>query len=77
MDLERFKGGAIGTTISAIGASLSLTELQAIVSIIATVVGLIITITTTIIWPLMRKRKAEKRKGIGPDGRAGEGDRNA
>ena len=48
-------GGMFGTALSAVGAGLSVTELQAIVSIIATVIGLLITIMTGVVIPVMKK----------------------
>ena len=44
-----------GTAISAVGAGLSVTELQAIVSMIATVIGLLITIMTGVVMPVIKK----------------------
>lgn len=57
-------GGMFGTCLSAVGAGLSVTELQAIVSIIATVIGLLITITTTIIIPVWKKIRDAKKDGV-------------
>ena len=48
-------GGMFGTALSAVGAGLSVTELQAIVSMIATVIGLLITIMTGVVIPVMKK----------------------
>ena len=59
----RLIGGITGTFISAVGAGLSVTEAQAIVSIIATVIGLIITITTSVVMPVLKKLKKAKEDG--------------
>ena len=56
-------GGMAGTAISAVGAGLSVTELQAIVSIIATVIGLLITIITGVVIPVIKKYKKAKEDG--------------
>lgn len=56
-------GGMFGTAISAVGAGLSVTELQAIISIIATVIGLIITIVTSVVIPVIKKWKKAKEDG--------------
>lgn len=56
-------GGTIGTALSAIGAGLSVTEIQAIVSIIATIIGLAITIFSAVIVPLIKKIKEAKADG--------------
>ena len=56
-------GGMFGTALSAVGAGLSVTELQAIVSIIATVIGLLITIMTGVVIPVLKKCKKAKEDG--------------
>lgn len=56
-------GGITGTFISAVGAGLSVTELQAIISIIATVIGLLITIMTSVVIPVIKKCKKAKEDG--------------
>ena len=56
-------GGITGTFISAVGAGLSVTELQAIISIIATVIGLIITVVTSVVIPVFKKWKKAKEDG--------------
>lgn len=52
-----------GTAISAVGAGLSVTELQAIVSMIATIIGLLITIITGVVIPVIKKWKKAKEDG--------------
>lgn len=56
-------GGMFGTAISAVGAGLSVTELQAIVSMIATIIGLLITIITGVVIPVIKKWKKAKEDG--------------
>ena len=56
-------GGMFGTAISAVGAGLSVTDLQAIISIIATVIGLMITIVTGVVIPVIKKYKKAKEDG--------------
>ena len=56
-------GGMFGTALSAVGAGLSVTELQAIVSMIATIIGLLITIMTGVVIPVIKKYKKAKEDG--------------
>lgn len=63
MDYEKMVSGTFGTMVSAVGAGLSVTELQAIVSIVATVIGLLITITSSIIIPAWKKWNKAKEDG--------------
>ena len=63
MDYDKLLGGIIGTILSATGAGLSVTEVQAIISIIATVIGLLITIITAIVIPVTKKIIEAKRDG--------------
>lgn len=63
LDYEAIKGGVAGTVLSAVGAGMSVTDLQAIISIVATVIGLIITIMTGVVIPLIKKYKAAKEDG--------------
>lgn len=60
---SKLLGGITGTFISAVGAGLSVTELQAIISIVATVIGLIITIVTSVVIPVIKKYKKAKEDG--------------
>ena len=55
--------GLVGTAISATGASLSVTDLQAIVSIIVTVAGFVISVLIPLIIKLTNKIKAAKADG--------------
>lgn len=55
--------GWLGCALSAIGAGLSVTDLQAIISIIATVIGLLITITSSLIIPMIKKIKKANEDG--------------
>lgn len=56
-------GGLIGTCISSMGASLSLDDVQTIISIVVTVLGFMITITTTVIIPVCKKIRDAKKDG--------------
>lgn len=61
-------GGISGTIVSSIGVSLSVTDIQAIISIVATIIGLMITITSAVIMPLWNKHKEHVKDGkITPD----------
>ena len=55
--------GLVGTAISATGASLSITDLQAIVSIIITVAGFVISVLIPLLFKLANKIKAAKEDG--------------
>ena len=55
--------GLVGTAISATGASLSVTDLQAIISIIVTISGFIISVLIPLIIKLTNKIKAAKADG--------------
>ena len=60
---DRIMYGAAGTVISAVGAGMSVTELQAIVSIIVTVAGFVISVLIPLIIKLVKKIKAAKADG--------------
>ena len=55
--------GLVGTAISATGASLSVTDLQAIISIIVTIAGFIISVLIPLVIKLINKIKAAKEDG--------------
>ena len=60
---EKVALGIIGTVISAAGASISVTEIQAIVSIVVTVLGFIISVLIPLIIKLVNKIKDAKKDG--------------
>lgn len=53
----------VGTVFSYIGFSLSLTDLQAIISIISTIIGLIITVVSVLIIPVWKQINKAKEDG--------------
>ena len=55
--------GLVGTAISATGASLSVTDLQAIISIIVTIAGFVISVLIPLGIKLINKIKAAKADG--------------
>lgn len=55
--------GLVGTAISATGASLSVTDLQAIISIIVTIAGFVISVLIPLVIKLINKIKAAKADG--------------
>ena len=55
--------GLVGTAISATGASLSVTDLQAIISIIVTIAGFVISVLIPLLVKLAAKIKAAKEDG--------------
>ena len=56
--------GIFGTTVSALGAGLSVTELQAIISIIVTVLGFVISVLIPLIIKIIKKIKNAKADGV-------------
>ena len=60
---DKLMMGVIGTAVSATGAGLSVTELQAIISIIVTISGFIISVLVPLIIKLVKKIKAAKEDG--------------
>lgn len=60
---DKILTGLIGTAVSATGAGLSVTELQAIISIIVTVAGFIISVLVPLCIKLYKKIKAAKEDG--------------
>ena len=55
--------GLLGTAVSATGAGLSVTEIQAIVSIVVTVLGFIISVLVPLFMKLYVKIKKAKEDG--------------
>lgn len=55
--------GIVGTAVGATGAGLSVTELQAIISIIVTIAGFVISVLVPLIIKLVKKIKAAKADG--------------
>ena len=55
--------GIVGTAVGAAGASLSVTELQAIISIVVTIAGFCISVLAPLIIKLVKKIKAAKADG--------------
>ena len=60
---DKIMVGLLGTSVSAVGAGLSVTELQAIISIIVTVAGFIISVLIPLICKLVNKIKDAKADG--------------
>lgn len=56
--------GIVGTAVSATGAGLSVTELQAIISIVVTVLGFVISVLIPLIIKIVKKIKAAKEDGV-------------
>lgn len=68
MDNGKNIGGVVGTALSGIGAGLALDELQQILSIVATCLGVLTLAITNIIIPLIKHYKKAKEDGkITPD----------
>lgn len=60
---DKLMMGIIGTAVSATGAGLSVTELQAIISIIVTIAGFVISVLIPLIIKLVKKIKDAKEDG--------------
>ena len=60
---DKMMMGIVGTVVSAAGAGLSVTEVQAIISIIVTIAGFIISVLIPLIIKLVKKIKAAKEDG--------------
>lgn len=56
--------GIFGTAVSATGAGLSVTELQAIISIIVTIAGFVISVLVPLIIKIVKKIKDAKADGV-------------
>ena len=63
MQEDKILVGILGTSISAVGAGMSVTELQAIISMIVTVAGFIISVLIPLCVKLYNKIKAAKEDG--------------
>ena len=60
---DKIMVGLLGTSVSAVGAGLSVTELQAIISIIVTIAGFIISVLIPLCVRLYNKIKHAKEDG--------------
>ena len=63
MQEDKIMMGILGTTLSAVGAGLSVTDVQAIISIIVTVLGFIISVLIPLIIKLVNKIKDARADG--------------
>ena len=63
MQEDKIMVGLLGTSVSALGAGLSVTELQAIISMIVTVLGFIISVLIPLGIKIVNKIKAAKADG--------------
>ena len=63
MQEDKILIGILGTSISAVGAGMSVTELQAIISMIVTVAGFIISVLIPLCVKLYHKIKDAKKDG--------------
>ena len=60
---DKLMCGVVGTAISAAGTGLAINEIQAIVSIVITIAGFIISVLIPLIMKLIHKIKAAKEDG--------------
>ena len=63
MQEDKILIGILGTSVSAVGAGLSVTELQAIISMIVTVAGFIISVLIPLCVKLYKKIKGARKDG--------------
>ena len=61
---DRIVYGVVGTAVGATGAGMSVTEIQAIVSIIVTVLGFVISVLIPLCIKLYHKIKDAKKDGV-------------
>ena len=61
--MRKSLGGLIGTALSFVGMGISTEQLEQIISIICSVVGVIIVVITSIIIPLVKWHKQAKADG--------------
>lgn len=61
---DRLIMGIVGTVVSATGASLSVNEIQAIVSIIVTIAGFIIGVLVPVILKIIKAVREAKKDGV-------------
>ena len=64
MNNDRIIAGLCGTAISATGASLSVGEIQSIVSILITILGFVISVLIPLSVRLIKKLKEAKKDGV-------------
>lgn len=60
---DKLMCGIVGTTISAAGTSLAISDVQAVISIIITVAGFIISVVVPFILKIINKIKEAKKDG--------------
>ena len=60
---DKLMCGVVGTAISAAGTGLAINEIQAIVSIVITIAGFIISVLIPLIMKLIHKIKAARQDG--------------
>ena len=60
---DKLMCGVVGTAVSAAGVGLSINELQAIISIVITVIGFIISVVVPFILKIVKKIKHAKADG--------------
>ena len=63
MQEDKIMIGLLGTSISALGAGISVTELQAIISMIVTILGFIISVLIPLVIKVVNKIKDAKADG--------------
>ena len=63
-NVEQITCGIAGTALSAIGASISVNELQAIISIIVTIAGFLLGVVLPWVIKIIKKVRAAKEDGV-------------
>ena len=63
MQEDKIIVGVLGTSVSALGAGLSVTELQAIISMIVTILGFIISVLIPLVIKVVNKIESAKADG--------------
>ena len=63
-NIDELTCGIGGTVLSAVGAGMSVTELQALISIIVTISGFVISVVIPLIIKIVKKVRAAKEDGV-------------
>lgn len=63
MDDKVIAGTTVGTILGVAGTGLSVTELQQIISMACTIVGLLITVITAVVIPVWKELREAKKDG--------------
>lgn len=63
MDYKTLTGGTVGTGLSLLGTSMATDRIEAIVGIVCSIIGVVITVISGLIIPLIKNIKKAKEDG--------------